>query len=102
MSLSKRTPALGALQTLLTPSFPRPLSTIDASVTFDDIAWVKKASDGLPVLVKGIQCVEDALDAVAAGADGLVLSNHGGRQVNTCVWGPFFQGLSSVLCGGPS
>ncbi|KPV74993.1 uncharacterized protein RHOBADRAFT_53905 [Rhodotorula graminis WP1] len=58
-------------------------ATIDASVTFDDIAWVKKASGGLPVLVKGIQCVEDALAAVAAGADGLVLSNHGGRQVNT-------------------
>ena len=59
--------------------------TIDASVTFADIAWVKKASGGLPVMVKGIQCVEDALAAVAAGADGLVLSNHGGRQVNTCV-----------------
>ncbi|GAA5897903.1 hypothetical protein JCM8208_003188 [Rhodotorula glutinis] len=60
-------------------------ATIDASVTFDDIAWVKKASGGLPVMVKGIQCVEDALAAVAAGADGLVLSNHGGRQVNTAI-----------------
>ncbi|BGP48600.1 hypothetical protein JCM10450v2_004476 [Rhodotorula kratochvilovae] len=57
-------------------------TTIDASVAFKDIVWVKKVSGGLPVLVKGIQCYEDALGAVAAGADGLVLSNNGGRQVD--------------------
>ncbi|CEQ42484.1 SPOSA6832_04289 [Sporobolomyces salmonicolor] len=58
-------------------------ATIDASLSWSDFAWLKKASQGLPIIVKGIHTVEDALLAVEHGASGLMLSNHGGRQVNT-------------------
>jgi L-lactate dehydrogenase (cytochrome) len=60
-------------------------STIDASLSWKDLDWVKKASGGLPILVKGIHTVEDAILAEQYGADGIFLSNHGGRQVNTFV-----------------
>jgi L-lactate dehydrogenase (cytochrome) len=46
-----------------------------------DITWLKAAWDG-PVVVKGILSVADAKAAVDAGADALVLSNHGGRQLD--------------------
>lgn len=46
-----------------------------------DIAWLKQQWDG-PVVVKGIQSVADAVAAVDAGADAIVLSNHGGRQLD--------------------
>ena len=47
----------------------------------DDIAWLKQHWGG-PVVVKGIQSVADARAAVDAGADAIVLSNHGGRQLD--------------------
>ncbi len=47
----------------------------------DDIVFVKRISD-LPVLVKGIQSAEAAEAALAAGADGIWVSNHGGRQLD--------------------
>ena len=56
----------------------------DASLTWADVAWVRDAS-GLPVIVKGILCAEDADAALDAGADAIVVSNHGGRQVDGCV-----------------
>ena len=40
---------------------------------------------GLPVIVKGILCAEDADAALDAGVDAIVVSNHGGRQVDGCV-----------------
>jgi L-lactate dehydrogenase (cytochrome) len=46
-----------------------------------DVAWLKERWDG-PVVVKGVLSVADALAAVDAGADALVLSNHGGRQLD--------------------
>lgn len=46
-----------------------------------DVTWLKEAWDG-PVVVKGILSVADAKAAVDAGADALVLSNHGGRQLD--------------------
>ncbi len=46
-----------------------------------DVQYVKSAS-GLPVLVKGIQSPEAAETAIAAGADGIWVSNHGGRQLD--------------------
>ncbi|GAA5875448.1 hypothetical protein JCM1840_003159 [Sporobolomyces johnsonii] len=60
-------------------------ATIDASLSWSDFPWLKKAAQGLPLIVKGIHTVEDALLAVEHGASGLMLSNHGGRQVNTSV-----------------
>jgi 4-hydroxymandelate oxidase len=56
----------------------------DATLRWEDIAWLRDVS-GLPVIVKGILCAEDADAACDAGADAIVVSNHGGRQVDGCV-----------------
>ena len=53
----------------------------DRSVTWKDIDWVREQWDG-PIVVKGVLDVEDAREAVRAGAQGLVVSNHGGRQLD--------------------
>jgi 4-hydroxymandelate oxidase len=55
---------------------------VDPNVTWDDIAWLTSVSD-LPVLVKGIVRADDARRAVDAGAAGVIVSNHGGRQFDT-------------------
>jgi L-lactate dehydrogenase (cytochrome) len=54
---------------------------MDPTVTWDDIAWLRKIWTGRLIL-KGIMEAEDARMAVDAGADGLVVSNHGGRQLD--------------------
>ena len=54
----------------------------DRSVTWDDIAWVRQLWQG-KLLLKGILEVDDALRAVDAGADGISVSNHGGRQLDS-------------------
>lgn len=56
-------------------------SMFDPTVTFDDLAWIKAQWPG-KVVVKGIQTVEDARRVVDVGVDGIVLSNHGGRQLD--------------------
>jgi L-lactate dehydrogenase (cytochrome) len=53
----------------------------DRSVTWADLDWVRETWDG-PIVVKGVLDPEDARDAVRAGAQGLVVSNHGGRQLD--------------------
>lgn len=53
----------------------------DPSVTFDDLAWMKAQWPG-KLVVKGIQTLDDARAVVERGADGIVLSNHGGRQLD--------------------
>jgi len=53
----------------------------DRSVTWKDLDWVREVWDG-PIVVKGVLDVADAKDAVKAGAQGLVVSNHGGRQLD--------------------
>ena len=50
-------------------------------VTWDDFAWIRDAWKG-PVIAKGIHTDEDARHAIDAGADALVVSNHGGRQLD--------------------
>jgi 4-hydroxymandelate oxidase len=62
----------------------RPIGGWDAGLTWADVAWARAAS-GLPVLVKGVLCAEDADAALRAGAAGIVVSNHGGRQLDGCV-----------------
>lgn len=58
------------------------LSTMfDPSLTFDDLEWVKARWPG-KLVVKGIQTLEDARAVVDRGVDGIVLSNHGGRQLD--------------------
>ncbi len=56
---------------------------LDPAVTWKDIQWIRSITS-LPLLVKGISCKEDALLAVQHGVDGIVVSNHGGRQLDTC------------------
>ncbi len=53
----------------------------DPTVTFEDLKWIRQQWKG-KLVVKGIQNVEDAKLAVEAGADGVILSNHGGRQLD--------------------
>lgn len=53
----------------------------DRSVTWKDLDWVRENWDR-PIVVKGVLDVEDARDAVRAGAQGVVVSNHGGRQLD--------------------
>jgi L-lactate dehydrogenase (cytochrome) len=58
------------------------LSTMfDPSLTFDDLAWIKDQWPG-KLVVKGIQTLDDARAVVDRGVDGIVLSNHGGRQLD--------------------
>jgi isopentenyl diphosphate isomerase/L-lactate dehydrogenase-like FMN-dependent dehydrogenase len=54
---------------------------IDASLTFDFLRWLRSRT-ALPIWVKGVLHPDDASAAVAAGADGIVVSNHGGRQLD--------------------
>ena len=53
----------------------------DPSVTWDDVAWIRSHWDGT-LVVKGVLDVEDARRAVDAGVDGVIVSNHGGRQLD--------------------
>jgi isopentenyl diphosphate isomerase/L-lactate dehydrogenase-like FMN-dependent dehydrogenase len=54
------------------------------SLSWDDMALLRELTS-LPILVKGIQHVDDAREAAARGLDGIVVSNHGGRQVDGAV-----------------
>jgi len=54
----------------------------DPSVTWEDIAWVREHWDGR-LVVKGVLDAEDARRAVDVGVDGIVVSNHGGRQLDS-------------------
>ena len=53
----------------------------DPTVTFEDLAWIKTQWPN-KLVVKGIQTLEDARAVVDLGADGILLSNHGGRQLD--------------------
>jgi L-lactate dehydrogenase (cytochrome) len=53
----------------------------ESMATWQDLRWIREAWDG-PIVVKGIQTAEDARRAAAEGADGVVVSNHGGRQLD--------------------
>ena len=54
---------------------------VDDTLTWDDLEWLRSVSS-LPLLVKGILTAEDAVLAAEAGAAGVVVSNHGGRQLD--------------------
>ena len=54
------------------------------SLTWDDLASLREMTS-LPILIKGIQHVDDAREAARRGLDGIVVSNHGGRQVDGAI-----------------
>ena len=56
-------------------------SMFDPTVTYEDLKWIRKQWKG-NLVVKGIQNVDDAVMSVKAGADAIILSNHGGRQLD--------------------
>jgi len=56
-------------------------SMFDPTVTFEDLKWIRSQWQG-NLVVKGIQNVGDAVKSVEAGADAIILSNHGGRQLD--------------------
>jgi L-lactate dehydrogenase (cytochrome) len=56
-------------------------SQFDPSLSWRDLDWLRGISD-LPVLIKGVGAVEDARIAASEGLPGLVISNHGGRQLD--------------------
>ncbi|WP_447910608.1 FMN-dependent L-lactate dehydrogenase LldD [Brevundimonas bullata] len=53
----------------------------DPTVTWDDLAWVRERWNG-PLIIKGVLDADDARRVADLGADGLVVSNHGGRQLD--------------------
>jgi 4-hydroxymandelate oxidase len=57
---------------------------LDADLGWDDVAWLRSLAP-LPLVVKGVVHPEDARLAVEAGAEGIVVSNHGGRQLDGAV-----------------
>ena len=56
-------------------------NNFDPSISWKDLEWIREFWDG-PMVIKGILDPEDAKDAVRFGADGIVVSNHGGRQLD--------------------
>lgn len=56
-------------------------NNFDPSISWQDLEWIREFWDG-PMVIKGILDEQDAKDAVTFGADGIVVSNHGGRQLD--------------------
>ena len=70
-------------------NFNKPLSEIaakvfDPAVTFEDVKWLRTVWKG-KLIIKGIQTVSDAVELTKIGVDAIVLSNHGGRQLDRSV-----------------
>ncbi|OEU19620.1 hypothetical protein FRACYDRAFT_181873 [Fragilariopsis cylindrus CCMP1102] len=61
----------------------------EQNVSWEDVAWIKEElkeqGKEIPLVVKGIMTAEDAVLAVQAGADVIMVSNHGGRQLDGCM-----------------
>lgn len=58
-------------------------SMLDSSLSWKDIEWLRSVTK-LPIILKGIACKEDTILAVQHNIDAIVISNHGGRQLDTC------------------
>ena len=56
-------------------------NNFDPSISWKDLQWIRDFWDG-PMIIKGVLDPQDARDAVSFGADGIVVSNHGGRQLD--------------------
>ncbi len=56
-------------------------ANFDPAIRWEDLDWLRQAWDG-PLIIKGILDPEDAISAAKLGADGIVVSNHGGRQLD--------------------
>lgn len=56
---------------------------IDASLTWDDVSWLRTAAPGLPIVLKGVQTAMDAIKAMEVGVEAIYITNHGGRSLDT-------------------
>ena len=82
-------------------------SLFDPTLSWDDIAWFRDRWPG-PIVLKGVQCVEDARMAADHGIDAVALSNHGGRQLDGApppieLVGPVAQAVGdqvAIICDG--
>jgi L-lactate dehydrogenase (cytochrome) len=79
-SLGNLEPVLGA-KTGLEDYFGWIAGNFDPSITWAELAWVRENWSG-PIVIKGILDPDDAREAIKHGADGIVVSNHGGRQLD--------------------
>jgi L-lactate dehydrogenase (cytochrome) len=79
-TLGNVAPVLGA-KSGLEDFFAWMRNNFDPTVTWKDLEWVRDNWSG-PLILKGVLDPEDAKQAVALGADGIVVSNHGGRQLD--------------------
>jgi 4-hydroxymandelate oxidase len=79
-------PAVGGAAQMRSPLAQELASLFDLTLAWEDIEWLASLA-GLPVLVKGIVHPDDALRALAHGTQGIVVSNHGGRQLDGIVAG---------------
>jgi L-lactate dehydrogenase (cytochrome) len=61
--------------------WPWVTKNFDPTLTWQDLDWIRSHWDG-PIVIKGILDPEDAREAVKVGADGIIVSNHGGRQLD--------------------
>jgi 4-hydroxymandelate oxidase len=85
--LTGDTPFLGPRRTYA-PAAVRPEEPAGQEapdITFDDIAWLREVSGGLPIVVKGVLRADDARTCAASGAAAVWVSNHGGRQLDGAV-----------------
>lgn len=71
----------------------------DPSVTWRDLGWIREHWDG-PLIIKGILDPDDAAEAAALGADGIIVSNHGGRQLDGVVSSAVALPAIAERCGG--
>lgn len=79
----------------------------DPALSWEDVTWLRSVWDG-PILLKGIQRVDDAVRAADLGVEGIVLSNHGGRQIDGApasfdLVAPVAEavgGRSEIICDG--
>jgi L-lactate dehydrogenase (cytochrome) len=74
------------LPNIVLPSGPMPYTDIgrllaESAVMWDDLDWIRRQWTG-PILVKGVHTADDARRAADRGVDGIVVSNHGGRQLD--------------------
>ncbi|UAK25049.1 alpha-hydroxy acid oxidase [Sphingomonas nostoxanthinifaciens] len=72
---------------------------VDAAPRWDDVAWLR-AQTRLPILLKGVLNPADAAMAIEHGADGLVVSNHGGRVLDDVVTAPEMMPAMADAIGG--
>jgi 4-hydroxymandelate oxidase len=66
----------------------------DPTITWSDLAWLRRITD-LPIILKGVLTAEDARIALDHGVDGLIVSNHGGRQLDGAI--PAIRALPEVV-----